>query len=53
MAEETGAWVSCPRCPARIGLGRFADDDDEPGVSAAVCGSCGERVLMIAPPDLA
>lgn len=39
-----GAWVMCPRCGGRIGLGRFAESDDERATATAVCTSCGERV---------
>lgn len=43
-SEPPGPWVMCPRCGTPIGLGRFAEADDEHGIAVAVCPACGERV---------
>jgi hypothetical protein len=44
--EDFGAWVVCPRCGERIGLGSFVESDEELRTAVSVCPSCAERVNL-------
>jgi hypothetical protein len=42
--RASGAWVTCPRCESPVGLGRFAESDEERGFAVGVCPACATRV---------